>query len=96
MSGSITFTSQFGTVNLSTLPVLSRGGVPQPPSAAPAQDSGSGSSFKVSQPPVGQSASRSSNEDIFATLDRLGALKEKGYITDEEFASKKAELLSRL
>ena len=96
MGGSSTFTSQFGTVNLSTLPVISRDGVPQPPIAAPAQDSSAGSSYKVSQPPVGQPASPSSNEDTFATLDRLGALKEKGYITDEEFASKKAELLSRL
>ncbi|MEO8493777.1 MAG: SHOCT domain-containing protein [Planctomycetota bacterium] len=94
VGGSITFTSQFGTVNLSTLPVISRGGVPQSPPAAPAQDSSS--SCEVSQPPVGQSASPSNNEGIIATLERLGGLNEKGYITDEEFASKKAELLSRL
>jgi hypothetical protein len=29
-------------------------------------------------------------------LDRLGALKAKGVLTDEEFNAKKAELLSRL
>ncbi len=35
-------------------------------------------------------------EDLIETLERLGALKEKGYITDEEFAGKKSEILSRL
>ena len=35
VGGSITFTSQYGTVNLSTLPVVSRDGVAQPPAAAP-------------------------------------------------------------
>ncbi len=96
VGGSITFTSQFGTVNLSTLPVISRGGVPQPPKVASEPNSGSGSSLEVSQPPVGHAASPASDQDIIATLDRLGGLKEKGYITDEEFATKKAELLSRL
>ena len=46
-------------------------------------------------PPV-IAASASGQEDILATLDRLGELKEKGYVTEEEFATKKAELLSRL
>jgi hypothetical protein len=33
--------------------------------------------------------------DIFAALEKLGELHAKGILTDEEFASKKAELLSR-
>ena len=96
VGGSITFTSQFGTVNLSTLPVISRGGVPQAPEVASPQNEGSGSSFEVSQPTVEQTATPSRSDDIIGTLDRLGELKEKGYITDDEFATKKAELLSRL
>jgi membrane protease subunit (stomatin/prohibitin family) len=35
-------------------------------------------------------------EDVLATLERLGELKTKGILTDEEFASKKAELLKKL
>ncbi|KQP02391.1 SPFH domain-containing protein [Pseudorhodoferax sp. Leaf265] len=35
-------------------------------------------------------------EDVLATLERLGELKAKGILTDEEFASKKAELLKKL
>jgi hypothetical protein len=33
---------------------------------------------------------------VLATLDRLGDLHRRGVLTDEEFAAKKAELLSRL
>ena len=37
-----------------------------------------------------------SDEDIFATLEKLKNLEERGIITPEEFAEKKKELLSRL
>lgn len=37
VGGSIIFTSQYGTVNLSTLPVISRNGITQPAAPAPAQ-----------------------------------------------------------
>ena len=107
--GSITFTSQYGTVNLSTLPVIARNGVtpapvaaPQPPAFAvtadqvadqnaqsPAESCPATSTVKTGSP--------SSNSDsIIETLERLGGLRDKGYITEEEFATKKAELLNRL
>ncbi|WP_024539786.1 SPFH domain-containing protein [Comamonas badia] len=35
-------------------------------------------------------------EDVMATLEKLGELKAKGILTDEEFATKKAELLKKL
>jgi uncharacterized protein (DUF697 family) len=35
-------------------------------------------------------------KDVFDALDKLGALKEKGIITEEEFEAKKQELLDRL
>jgi hypothetical protein len=34
--------------------------------------------------------------DVFATIEKLAALHAKGILSDEEFAAKKAELLSRL
>jgi membrane protease subunit (stomatin/prohibitin family) len=34
--------------------------------------------------------------DVMATLEKLGELKAKGVLTEEEFASKKAELLKKL
>jgi hypothetical protein len=33
---------------------------------------------------------------VFATLEKLADLRAKGVLSDEEFASKKAELLGRL
>jgi hypothetical protein len=79
MGSSIIFTSQYGTVYLSSLPVIARNGQPaqnaSPPSQAP------------TMPPDG---------NIFAAIERLGDLKAKGLINDHEFATKKAELLSRL
>ncbi len=54
-------------------------------------------------PPVGERpapaagpAAPARGEDILAQIERLGDLKAKGYLTDEEFARKKAELLARL
>jgi hypothetical protein len=117
---SITFTSQYGTVDLSTLPIISRDGSltpppenPQPaPAEPPAQDIPASSlqpqpmldasanppepSNVPSSSVPSSSVPSSSTEALFQTLERLGALKEKGIITDEEFAAKKSELLSRL
>jgi hypothetical protein len=43
----------------------------------------------------GASASAGS-QDVFATIERLADLRTKGILSDEEFASKKAELLNRV
>lgn len=88
--GSIGFSSQYGTVSLSTLPVVSRNGVanrsapaaPTAPSPTSTGPSSSPSSFNES--------------NIFEAIERLGTLKDKGYISDQEFHAKKAELLGRL
>ena len=37
-----------------------------------------------------------SADDIFAKIERLAELRQKGILTDEEFAAKKTELLSRI
>ena len=106
MGGSITFTSQFGTVNLASLPLVSKGGVQQqpesippaapsfvvPPQSSVCADSVSDVPTETIEPPQESNAS----EDAIETLERLGGLMEKGYITAEEFESKKTELLQRL
>lgn len=80
--GSLTFSSQYGLVDVATLPVVSaEGGARSAPASAPAQTT------SVAAQPAG---------DIFATLEKLAELHGKGILSDEEFASKKAELLSRL
>ena len=110
---SITFTSQYGTVNLSNLPVVSRDGVAVPPAPMPAEPmpmqiavvepmpatpsiSTPVESTRTMEPPVNPAMNQKSGEEIIATLERLGGLMDKGYITKEEFETKKSELLGRI
>ncbi len=87
MGGSIIFTSQYGTVNLATLPIVQRNG--QPATSEPSLAINSTDNF-VPQ------ASSAADVDVIASIERLGDLKSKGILTDKEFETKKAELLSRL
>ncbi|SAL73638.1 hypothetical protein AWB69_09046 [Caballeronia udeis] len=80
---SLTFASQHGLVAVASLAVVSVGGVPQPASP-PVQD----------EPVSTQSVAREA--DVLATIEKLAQLHAKGILSDEEFAEKKAELLSRL
>ncbi|QDU91058.1 hypothetical protein Pla175_44750 [Pirellulimonas nuda] len=99
MGSSIIFSSQYGTVSLSSLPVVSRDGRPAAPSpVAPAAPPMAPPAPQPSfEPPAPPAPSGGANQhDVFASLERLGDLKAKGIVTDEEFAAKKAELLGRL
>jgi len=80
---SLTFASQHGLVAVANLPVVSVDGVPQP--APP----------PVQEKPV-STQSVAPEADVFATIEKLAQLHAKGILSDEEFASKKAELMSRL
>ncbi|MDR1967642.1 MAG: SPFH domain-containing protein [Burkholderiaceae bacterium] len=46
--------------------------------------------------PGGSAAAGVKPEDVMATLEKLGELKSKGILTDDEFSAKKAELLKKL
>jgi hypothetical protein len=78
--GSLTFSSQHGLVDVATLPVMSAEGGARSAPASPQPSS-------VAAQPA---------SDIFATLEKLAELHGKGILSNEEFASKKAELLGRL
>lgn len=80
-SGSITLSSQFGLVDVNSLPIISIDN--QPVAAAQAAT------------PTFVPASIQ-EDDIFAAIEKLANLKDKGILTDNEFANKKAELLARL
>ena len=87
--GSLTFSSQYGLVEVASLPIVSVDGVP--PSEAPTE---------WAPPPAPSdnnpvSPSRG-GDDLFALIERLADLRAKGILNDEEFAAKKQELLSRL
>jgi hypothetical protein len=88
---SLTFTSQFGLVRVADLPLVDPpGDRPQnPPLSAPAMP-----------PPAAAStptpATAIAADDILKTIERLAELRRKDILTDEEFSTKKAELLARL
>ena len=87
--GSLTFTSQYGTVSVSNLPIVSVDGVP---SNAPEPHLAPG----PAPHPEPYGAEATQETDIFAKIERLADLQQKGILSPDEFAAKKTELLSRL
>jgi hypothetical protein len=83
----LSFTSQHGLVSVASLPVVAVDGRPHAAAQPVRQEP---------PPPLPRAADRSSDGDIFATIEKLAALRAKGILTEEEFAAKKTELLSRL
>jgi Short C-terminal domain len=127
--GSVSFTSQFGTFDVSSLAELGTQRVGETPTAAPAPkhqaqyqsdrpapqhqaqyqsdrptpqhqaqyQSGPAPQFAPqTQPPAPASGASGDSAAIFAAIESLAGLHERGILSDEEFAAKKAELLGRL
>lgn len=90
--GTMTCTSQYGTVSLGSLPVVSVNG--QPPVQAPSPWSTQRYAEGGSAGPA--PAANVPQADVLATLQKLADLHSAGVLTAEEFSAKKAELLSRL
>lgn len=93
--GTISFSSQFGYVRLSSLPVVIKDGI-----AVQMQSTNMPSNATTSpnpSPEVKPSAMTSkASESAIDTLERLGSMRDKGYITEEDFLQKKNELLNRI
>lgn len=88
VGGSLTFSSQYGLVDVARLPVLSVDGV-VPPASIPTAET----SARVE---IYNAPSSSSEGDIFSRIERLAELRAKGILSEEEFSAKKVELLSRI
>ena len=95
--GSLSFSSQFGTFTVDSLPLLSPAPaapmqVPMqaPPPQAPIYQA------PPSNPISSNQGSPQSQADVFSALERLGQLHQSGILSDEEFRTKKAELLARV
>ena len=77
-----------------------------PPSQSPASPAVEAAPFSAAANPQspaampnvssGAKAGTDSADDIFAKIERLAELRQKGIITDQEFEAKKSELLSRI
>ena len=90
VGGTLSFSSQYGLIDVASLPVVSSSGEPL---GSPATPPGAHQPISVPQgfaPPSGR------DQDVFATIEKLADLRAKGILSDEEFSAKKAELLSRV
>lgn len=86
----VSVSSQFGQFALSSFPVA--GENQQGP--APVPDMPEAAWEQVMEPSHHDAPAQSG--DILGTIERLAALRDAGALTDEEFATKKVELLARL
>jgi hypothetical protein len=87
---SLTFNSQYGLVRVADLPLV--GPATQKPAEsmpAPQHPATPERAPPPAPPPLAAN-------DVFSLIEKLAELREKNILTDEEFAAKKTELLSRL
>ena len=77
--GTLSFNSQYGLIDVASLPVISVDGM-----------------AVQAQAPQFVNAAPSNGGDVFAMIERLAELRAKGVLSDDEFNTKKAELLARL
>lgn len=108
VGGTLSFSSQYGLMDVSQLPVISSNGLPPQPLggqvsgqiAAPAELLRAANmqtpAREASAAPSLSATAGGCDQDIFASIERLADLKAKGIFSDGEFSAKKAELLSRL
>jgi hypothetical protein len=95
VGGTLSFNSQYGLVDVASLPVISSNGIP-PQAPAPAYSQAYAPAPAYSAPMTSQGTSSGNDQDVFASIEKLAALRAKGILSDDEFSAKKAELLSRL
>ncbi|MDW5289906.1 SHOCT domain-containing protein [Formosa sp. PL04] len=106
---SVTFTSQYGTVNLDSLPIVSGQGNSQNKPQETTNNNNNNNNNVQPEPqqapqpmaveqPVQEFKNNSNGleEDIFSKIEKLAALKDKGILSANEYENKKADLLSRL
>ncbi len=103
-SYSVSFTSQYGNVDLNQLPIVSGGNRQETNNLATTNDNDfvDQQAKPIQQPTqevaVNQDNTTNNNveEDIFMKIEKIAGLKDKGILSAEEFENKKSELLSRL
>jgi hypothetical protein len=97
--GSFTFSSQYGQFSVESLPLVS----PPPPFAPPPPPPPPQPAVQTpyyndsaAQAPQYNDGPAPNRDDIFSALDRLGNLRDRGILSEDEFLAKKRELLARL
>jgi hypothetical protein len=92
--GTLSFNSQYGLIDVGSLPVVSVNGQPVA-SAPPAPTYAPQPSFAPA-PSYAPAATNMPPVDVLAMIEKLADLRAKGVLDETEFQAKKADLLSRL
>lgn len=88
---SLTFNSQYGTISVNSLPVVSGNMSGEAPAPAPQTN------FANPEPPPPQNIPEPAvTNDTIQLLENLGRLRDAGVLTPQEFDNKKQELLARI
>jgi hypothetical protein len=99
-SGSLSFSSQRGTFTVDSLPVIGPAPAHQqpapPPYQAPVYEQPAYQAAPTFQPAAAVSGNAQGHDAILAALEKLGDLHHRGILSEDEFRTKKADLLSRL
>ncbi|WP_075185386.1 SHOCT domain-containing protein [Teredinibacter haidensis] len=100
---SLTFSSQLGTVSVTQLPIISGSGSLQAPSknnfAEPLTQQPVNTPAPTHTPPAQTTTPSSTNistDEIIKTIEKLAGLRDAGAINEEDFNTKKKDLLSRI
>lgn len=100
-SGTVTFTSQFGTFDVSKLPELGTQQLADTPAPESQPETPPVPAPHPQAPPQPHAAVPTSSASgdptaVVAAIEALAGLHQRGILSDEEFAAKKTELLGRL
>ena len=94
---SVSFTSQYGNVDLNSLPIVSGGeNKPKPQPVNTFVEQVQQPVQNIQEPVQMNTMNSDFEEDIFGKIEKLATLKEKGILSVEELEKKKTDLLSRL
>lgn len=98
---SLTFSSQYGTIAVNSLPIISGQGLPKQEQTNFAQPDPVSNVFEQSLSNTENTINKipensSSTDDIILLIEKIAQLHKAGALTDEEFNTKKIELLSRI
>ena len=95
---SLSFSSQYGTVSVNSLPVIS-GAAPIPPQTNFVAPTSSPSNNAINTPTnntTQDAIPATPSNDVIQLLEQLGRLRDAGVLTSEEFNNKKHELMARI
>ncbi len=94
---SLSFSSQYGTLSVRNLPIISggQGSAPSSNFAAPNTSNSNASNSNASPQAASSNSNQGPSQDVLTLLEGLGKLLQAGILTQQEFDNKKADLLNR-